>query len=108
MLKPSEELKAAHKNLTGAERLKVAINLWAFFFSFIYLFILGLWRQAVLVLLIAIGLGVTVGLVGLFLPEKIGDALGQGVFIAFNILVAFRANTWYYREKTKGGAGWTL
>jgi hypothetical protein len=88
--------------------MKVSSNLWAFLFSFIYLFIIGLRRQAILVLLITLGLGVTLGLIGLFLSEKDVDMIGQVVFFTFHVLVSFRANTWYYREKTKGGVGWTL
>jgi hypothetical protein len=91
-----------------ADRRKVAVNLWAFLFSFIYLFIIGLWRQAVLALLMTIGLGVTVGLVATFLSGKTGDDIGQAVFLAFHILVAMRTNAWYYCEKTKGDVGWTL
>jgi hypothetical protein len=108
LFKPPAEFSAAIKKLGLVDRIKVAVNLWAFLFSFIYLFIIGLWRQAVLVLLMTIGLGVTVGLVGIFFSEKTGDDIGQAVFFAFYILVAMRTNVWYYREKTKGGAGWTL
>jgi hypothetical protein len=106
LMNASDEFKAAFMKLGIADRLKVNANLWAFFFTFIYLFILGLWRQAVLVLAAAIALTAIFVLLGNVLPNF--GMVSNVLSMLFSALVAIRTNTWYYHEKTKGGIGWTL
>lgn len=43
------EYKKAIKELTFRQKATIGMNFYAFFFSFIYLFILGLWKKAILV-----------------------------------------------------------
>ena len=46
VLPKSPEYKAAYKALTFGKRILIGMNIWAFFFGFIYFLILGLWRKA--------------------------------------------------------------
>jgi L-lactate permease len=104
----SDEFKAAFLKLGLSDRIKVNGNLWAFFFGFIYLFILGLWRQAVLVLAAVLVLVVVFFLLYSVFPPLFTDIISRMVGLVFTALVAIRTNTWYYHEKTKGGAGWMI
>jgi len=90
--------KQAWKALSFGDRLKVNINFFAFFFGFIYLLILGMWRKALGVL----GINIALGIVTLFLP----DIVARAVFIAMNFLVASSTNYSYYLEQVKGKASW--
>ncbi|NHX22235.1 DUF2628 domain-containing protein, partial [Escherichia coli] len=42
----TSEYKAAYKALPFGKRILIGMNIWAFFFGFIYFLILGLWRKA--------------------------------------------------------------
>ncbi|MGF6417321.1 ABC-type multidrug transport system fused ATPase/permease subunit [Stenotrophomonas sp. AN71] len=90
--------KQAWKALSFGDRLKVNINFFAFFFGFIYLLILGMWRKA----LVVIGIGIVLTIVSLFLP----DVVARPLFIAMNFLVASSTNYSYYLEQVKGKASW--
>ncbi|WP_286070010.1 DUF2628 domain-containing protein [Stenotrophomonas sp. 57] len=90
--------KQAWKALSFGDRLKVNINFFAFFFGFIYLLILGMWRKA----LVVIGIGIVLTIVSLFLP----DVVARPLFIAMNFLVASSTNYSYYLEQVKGRASW--
>ncbi|MBW8777503.1 MAG: DUF2628 domain-containing protein, partial [Stenotrophomonas sp.] len=90
--------KQAWKALSFGDRLKININFFAFFFGAIYLFILGMWRKA----LVVIGINIVLAIVTLFLPEIVARAL----FIAMNFLVASSTNYSYYLEQVKGKASW--
>lgn len=48
------EYKAAFKTLKVRQRLTIKMNFIAFFCSWIYLFVLGLWKKAIIVLLLGI------------------------------------------------------
>lgn len=48
------EYKAAFKALKVRQRLTIQMNFIAFFCSWIYLFVLGLWKKAIIVLLLGI------------------------------------------------------
>lgn len=90
--------KAAYKELPFGQKLKVNFNFFALFFGCIYLFILGMWRKALTI----IGITVVLMLVLMFLP----DAIGRGVGIAWQLLIALTTNYNYYREKRQGDTSW--
>ncbi|HDS1219196.1 DUF2628 domain-containing protein [Stenotrophomonas sp. TWI143] len=90
--------KQAWRALSFGDRLKINLNIFALFFGPIYLLILGMWRKALVVIGIAIGLAA----ITMFLP----DIVGRAVFIAFNVLVASSTNYSYYLEKVEGRTGW--
>nr|WP_282680436.1 DUF2628 domain-containing protein [Escherichia coli] len=58
------EYKAAFKALKVRQRLTIQMNFIAFFCSWIYLFVLGLWKKAIIVLLL--------GILSLFVGALIG------------------------------------
>ena len=62
------EFKSAVKALDFAQRIKINVNFYAVFFPFIYFFIIGLWRQAVIVL------GTAVYVLAVSARPRAGDA----------------------------------
>lgn len=89
--------KAAFKDMTFAQKIKISFNFFAWFFSVIYLLILGLWKKAVLVL----ALNFVVIIIAVMFDL---GALGYIV----NAVTAARANIWYYELKVKGIQTWSL
>jgi hypothetical protein len=94
----SPEYKQAFKALKFGERIKVQSNFFAFFFGFIYFFILGLWRKALVVL----GISVALGVLSFFVP----DAVARGLGVGYSVLLSMSANYAYYLEKVKGSRSW--
>lgn len=89
--------KNAYKEMTFGQKIKVSFNFFAWFFSIIYLLILGLWKKALLVLVINVVVIVFAIIFNL-------GFLGYMV----NALIACRANIWYYDLKVKGKQDWSL
>ncbi|MGY5959025.1 Inner membrane protein [Kosakonia sp. BK9b] len=89
--------KEAYKEMTFGQKIKVSMNFFAYFFSIIYLLILGLWKKAILVLLLNI---VVIAII------LITDMNFLGYVV--NIFTAMRANIWYYELKVKGVQTWNL
>lgn len=79
------------RDLPFAERFGLNFNVLAFFFGPIYFLIKGLWRQAVVYVVLAIALGVVFDIAGL---EKLSRAIGYGIAAVF----AVRANISYYKK----------
>ncbi len=50
----SPEYKQALKGLNTRQKIIIRTNVIAFFFSWVYLFVLGLWKKAIVVLFLAI------------------------------------------------------
>ncbi len=72
ILGATPEYKAAFKALKVRQRLTIQMNFIAFFCSWIYLFVLGLWKKAIIVLLL--------GILSLFVGALIGvNILGIAV-----------------------------
>ena len=91
------EYKAAFKALKVRQRLTIQMNFIAFFCSWIYLFVLGLWKKAIIVLLL--------GILSLFVGALIGvNILG----IAVAAYVAVNTNKWFYEKEVKGLNPWSL
>ena len=89
----SPTFKAAYKTLPFGQKIKVNFNFFALFFSWIYFLILGMWRKALTIL----GLSIVVMVVAAFMPK----AVGNGIAIAWSLLIALTANYSYYLEKVK-------
>ena len=81
--------KEAWKALSFGDRLKININFFAFFFGFIYLFILGMWRKA----LVVIGIGLVLGIVSLFLPDIIARPASRSTATACMFIAQSSAPT---------------
>ncbi len=90
--------KQAWKALSFGDRLKINVNLFAFFFNWVYLLILGMWRKAIVV----IGIYCALIVLAFMLPEIVVRAL----WIATSFLVASSTNYAYYLEKVKGSTSW--
>lgn len=98
---PTPEQKAAFKALSFGERVKVNMNFFAFFLSFLYLGIgLKMWRQA----LILLGIILVIGLIGAIF--NLPDGAMRGAGIGLQMMVGMRANALYYLKRTQGDIGW--
>ena len=95
------EYKAAFMALPFRQRLSIGFNFFAFFFSFIYLFILGLWRQGLIVL----GIFLVPVITGWQGPQ---DVIYQAITLSVCILVAMRANIWHYRARVLKQEFWSI
>ncbi|QFH69389.1 DUF2628 domain-containing protein [Enterobacter sp. E76] len=91
------EYKKAIKELTFRQKATIGMNFYAFFFSFIYLFILGLWKKAILVFFLAFAVQIIAAIVGY-------NFLGFVV----SIYVAQRTNKWFYEKEVKSFQTWSL
>ncbi|GHT85185.1 hypothetical protein AGMMS49960_18710 [Betaproteobacteria bacterium] len=95
----------ALKTFPWEDKLKINANIWAFFFSFIYLAILGLIPQAVLLF----GVIVALGIVSAVLPENVViEAFFNFVGFVLAAYTARMTNIWYYRKRVQGISEWTL
>ncbi len=91
----TQEYKEAYKTIEGfINKLRININFYALFFGFIYYFIKGMWRGALLL----IGLNVCIFIVTLFLPRGVAGGIGG----AYAILCGMTANYAYYRKEVLG------
>lgn len=95
----SPEFKPAFKALPSiGDRLKINMNFFAFFFGWIYFFILGLWRKAI----VLIGISLLVGVLAFVLPRMVANGLG----VAYSVLVGMIANYAFYLDRVKGSTSW--
>ncbi|HGY1230420.1 TPA: DUF2628 domain-containing protein [Citrobacter farmeri] len=88
---------SAYKALTLWQRMNIGFNIWAFVFSFIYLFCVGLWKKAIIVLL-------------LFLVINVISIAYDITFLGYAVcgFTGFKANTWFYLLKVKKEQTWGL
>ena len=101
----SKNFKPAFKTLSSGEKLKININWWAFFFGFIYFFVVGMWRKGLVLLAIILAVSVTTALL---LPESIDEIITRPIAIAFAVLAGMTANYSYYLHRIKGSTSWNL
>lgn len=87
------------RDLDFAERWRITSNFPAFIFWPIYLPLKGLWRQAAVILAIAIAVGFLMELAGL---GRFGRAVGYGA----SALAMLRVNVGYYRKVVLGETRW--
>ncbi|MGV8960861.1 MAG: DUF2628 domain-containing protein [Stenotrophomonas sp.] len=87
------------KQLPSGERMKIQFNILAFLLGPFYYLAKGLWRQAVLYLILAIACAVLFELLGL---GKFARAVGYG----FAAVYALRANVSYYKRVVLGEPPW--
>ncbi|MDO5073899.1 MAG: DUF2628 domain-containing protein [Neisseria animaloris] len=104
------EFKAAIKAVPFMQRNLYLINFIAFFFGFIYFFVLGLWRKNLTLLGITVACSILLdAAIMLFAPditEHSLNAINRGVGFAFAALYALTANRAYYLHKVKGSKSW--
>ncbi|MEB5742669.1 DUF2628 domain-containing protein [Klebsiella aerogenes] len=96
------EYKARIKEETSERRILFGANLIAFFFGFIYFFVLGLWKKNLVLMAIAIGVGALPEIAGIVLPP----GLNVGISICLSMMWSITANYAYYLKEVKGLDGW--
>lgn len=98
--------RQALKQLPFRQKLKVNMNLIAFLFGPIYLFVLGLWKKNVMLILIMVAvytiLIIALAIAGMEFPRYLQVGLGYG----FNALYGMSTNYSYYLKEEKGDNGW--
>ncbi|EMD9275149.1 DUF2628 domain-containing protein [Cronobacter malonaticus] len=97
VLVPTPAWREALKKLSIMERLKVSLNFITYFFSFIYLAILGLWKKSILCVL------------AIFVVAIISNLLNiRALMYIVPFYFACHTNVWYYDLKVKGKQDWSL
>ncbi|MCZ4197141.1 DUF2628 domain-containing protein [Escherichia coli] len=93
----STEYKQALKGLNTRQKIIIRTNVIAFFFSWVYLFVLGLWKKAIVVLFLAI------------FSLIFGYMIGYNVFgFIIAAYVSYNTNRWFYEKEVKGIHTWSL
>ena len=96
----------ALKSLTFRQKFRVNMNLIAFLFGPIYLFVLGLWKKNIMLILIMMAVYTAViialAIVGMEFPRYLQVGLGYG----FNALYGMTTNYNYYLKERKGDNSW--
>jgi hypothetical protein len=102
----SKSFKTAVKGLSFKKKILICQNFMAFFFGFIYLFVLGLWKRNLAMLgvvtLMYIAFIVGFALMGMQFPATVERGLGIGVSIWYGTSVNYA----YYLKEVKGYNGW--
>lgn len=98
--------KQALKQLPFRQKVRVNFNFIAFFFGPIYLFVLGLWKKNLSLILIILAvytiLTIALAIAGMEFPRSLEVGLGYG----FNALYGIGTNYSYYLKERKGDHGW--
>ncbi|MFK3942126.1 DUF2628 domain-containing protein [Pseudomonas monteilii] len=98
--------KPALKQLPFRKKVLVNFNFISLFFGPIYLFVLGLWKKN---LVLIVGMFSVSFLVGYFFGmagREVPRALEIGLNVAFNLTYGLMANYAYYLKERKGEQGW--
>lgn len=98
--------KSALKALPFGKRVLVNSNIIAFFFGFIYFFVLGLWRKNLVLTGIALAVGIVLGVIELMLGGALPAAVNTIVNIGLAMMWTLTANYAYYLKEVKGLNGW--
>lgn len=100
------EHKAAIKAEKPMRRVLLNMNIIAFFFGFIYFFVLGLWKKNLVLLGITIAIVFVIGtfevITGFYLPR----GANMGINIACAMMWSMTANYAYYLKEVKGSDSW--
>ncbi|GKX59655.1 DUF2628 domain-containing protein [Leminorella grimontii] len=100
------EYRDAIKAETFGRRILFGMNIIAFFFGFIYFFVLGLWKKNLVLAAVAIGISVLLVIfqvvTGFYLPR----GADMGINIGLSMMWGMTANYAYYLKEVKGLDGW--
>ncbi|NDJ59052.1 DUF2628 domain-containing protein [Enterobacteriaceae bacterium 4M9] len=100
------QYKAELKALPFGKRVLINSNIIAFFFGFIYFFVLGLWRKNLVLVAIAIGVALVLGIIEGMMGAPLPRGVDMGVNIALGLMWSTTANYAYYLKEVKGLNGW--
>lgn len=102
----SPSFREALKPLPFREKLRVNMNLIAFLFGPVYLFVLGLWKKNIMLILIMMAVYAVViialAIAGMEFPRYLQVGLAYG----FNALYGMSTNYNYYLKERKSDNGW--
>lgn len=93
------------KSFYGGAPLYIRMNWIAFWFGFIYFFVLGLWRKNLTIWLISFILNITLSFIVLFFEFDINSLNFINIAVAGSIYGTV-ANKAYYLHKVKGSKSW--
>lgn len=103
----TKEFKAAIKPLPFGKKILMSMNIWAFFFGFLFFFVVGMWKKGLVLMGISLvgffALGVAAGML---LPPAAADGIVRGLGIAYAMIVSMSANYAYYLKQVKQQDGW--
>lgn len=94
------EFKAALKAETFGRRILFNMNIIAFFFGFIYFFVLGLWKKNLVLFAISCVISI---LLCIFNAPRGAE---HGINFALALMWGLTANYAYYLKEVKGLDGW--
>ncbi|WP_323840035.1 DUF2628 domain-containing protein [Photorhabdus africana] len=100
------EHKAAMKAEPSIRRMLLNMNFIAFFFGFIYFFVLGLWRKNLILFGIAVVMIMLLGVIESILNIEIPPAAGIGINSAFAVIWGTTANYAYYLKENMNSQSW--
>ncbi|MCA6222489.1 DUF2628 domain-containing protein [Photorhabdus antumapuensis] len=90
------EYKAAMKVVPSMRRILLNMNFIAFFFGFIYFFVLDLWRKSLILFGVSVVVMIILGVIEDALSVDIPPAVGMGIKFAFSAIWGY---TYYLKEK---------
>lgn len=96
----SEQARAALKELSLGQRMRITFNIVGFLVGPLYLVIKGMWRKG----LVLLGAAFAVGAVSVIFDFS--DDVVHAASIAFSTLTAQTANYAYFLHKTRGSTSW--
>ncbi|TNH43651.1 DUF2628 domain-containing protein [Photorhabdus luminescens] len=100
------EYRAAMKAEPFMRRILLNMNFIAFFFGFIYFFVLGLWRKNLTLFGVAVGVVVILEIVERTLGIYIPPAVDMGIKFAFSAIWGTTANYAYYLKEKVNSQSW--
>ena len=102
----TKEFKTAIKDLSFSKKFLFTGNWIAFFFGFIYLFVLGLWKKNLSLAGMMILTGFILGIIEIMIGKDLPRGMDMGIGIAFGILYMQVANYGYYLKVTQNKQSW--
>ncbi|WP_179401029.1 DUF2628 domain-containing protein [Burkholderia guangdongensis] len=102
----SPEFRAALKELPGRQKRLINYSFLGFFFGPFYFFTLGMWRKALVLLAISLGIGVLEAIVVISTGIDIPPAIDLGINIGIAMLSAMTVNYSYYLKHVRNSNGW--
>ncbi|MBK5074707.1 DUF2628 domain-containing protein [Budviciaceae bacterium CWB-B4] len=100
------EHKAAIKAEKPMRRILFSMNIIAFFFGFIYFFVLGLWKKNLVLFGIAIGIGIVIVVIETITGTYLPNGANTGINVACAMMWSMTANYAYYLKEVKGSDSW--
>lgn len=96
----SPEAKAAFRELSFWNRMRLNSNILAFLFGAIYFFVKGMWRKGLTLL------GITVVAAAVFTSIGVSDTFARAIGLGIAALAMTTANYAYYLHVTRNSQSW--